>query len=910
MILIYYNKPIKLGGKMNSLGLVFGQKNHILPLLSEEFLQLDLQFFIENQMEDLKIIIDKIIQCPKIIIDTKIDYSEFMAVILNKFNQPDIIFLRYSPDIHWFNLKTLEKTSIKKQYTCENHSNDKNNLSNNKDAKVTKKISMTINDMSNKQLLWEIYLKSSWGLESREEQSYIEQLLMIAANRGSNILKMAKKNKNLGINVYHLIHELKKRYRQYGETQKFYEWFDALVADSVSQHPWVVKSLQLSLEKEKNYQKNKKNKNINTTCEVIPPHIDETRPHPNSLRHLSPHSSWNVFIDETGSNFSDVENLKTTDQTIGRFVALIVPKDIVKLPKLKEKFHACDESNKLLDHIVNTILCHPVGVIGLSSQDILSHKKPDWFSSLNKFIQLIIRLLPLKEINEVNPINSISIYIEQRSNYTSNINMYAVSQLILSELYSLNSKKYNHLNLNIQFVEKDSCKELAYVDALAHTWGGSSAQNRLKQAQFMGHCFLRPSDELVERIYAVLDDRKPLNATDWYKAVIFLEKEASHSLLSDALHLLGEKCIANIKLWNIYLQEVKEHLLNKKYTSKELYSLIDWLKKYQPENSKIPKVLQLYWLNTQLAINNHMGKYDLELIQQGLDLCQSLQDEEAIEVCLAYLRMSVSAINAFEFMSAQQLMDIALKQPIAAVGKLNYGKILSTMGQIYAFKHQYKLSIQYFDQALEVFLSLTNAEIGNREYKQTNTYKLIQIIDNDDKTYNIEALLQKHFKNQSLEKIYHKYAQKDDDKFQHHLLIHALIFCSDFSVYIPLYLEHYTSWKMQNEHPWQLINMWRAFLLHFNQKENLAQKYFSLALQRQDNYEETNITLIWIECVISIVACKLGYHIHKDIEETIKLLKLNLPFAPYNDLEKLMNCNHSREDILKYIALCLPFNFK
>ena len=75
----------------------------------------------------------------------------------------------------------------------------------------------------------------------------------------------------------------------------------------------------------------------------------------------------------------------------------------------------------------------------------------------------------------------------------------------------------------------------------------------------------------------------------------------------------------------------------------------------------------------------------LEAIQSLLDLGNQLKHEAAPEVAQVYNRLAVAITNIYEFDYAKQILQHALKLPEIAVGRQQYGRLLSGMGQIHAF---------------------------------------------------------------------------------------------------------------------------------------------------------------------------------------------------------------------------------
>lgn len=756
---------------------------------------------------------------------------------------------------------------------------------------------------SDQRLLHEIFKHCAWGLDQKDNQNKVDELMQEIAQRSlisKDLVKRAEVKRKQGIRAKQLTDELNKNFKALNQ-QDFQIWFDEVLASNTATA--IHKHLNLQFENKQNWRNKQKQKTYTNHSLVISPTINKHQAHPNSLRHLSPSSTWDILIDETGTAHENIQHLNHADKNLGRYVALAIPQGVT-LPALSEKFHATEEKDsQVLDHVIQTILNHPVGVIGISAKDDLAYRSPRWLSNIEALIKLVLRLLPLSNDH----INTVNILIEERGIFTNAIDLLPLQQLISAQLESLDEARYKDLKLTLKIIAKSEHPYNGYVDTLAHCWGGSSAQKRLAKAKFKGHCFLLSDKSVIERIYSTLNDKIPLKPQDWYQAICAVSQEPEQSLLHTALNQIGEMCQHNQALWKSYLQEVSDQLGQKNYQPNILSYTLGWLKNYQPDQAKFPPHLHLEWLTAQLASDNHMGRMNTDLIGEALSFGAQLHDEDAPLVAQLYLRIAVAATNTFEFAQAKVLLDHA-KQPIAVMGRLNYAKWLSSQGQIAAFTQNYTEAEYYFNEAITEFRKLSDSEQAAKNILQTQTYQLINAMEQANTHFSEQHILTDYFK-QPLDKVVVKYAGNTQAAFQHHVLVRAMVFDQNLNDIIQQYLALNADWQTEDSHPWMLINFWRAWLLYQDQQDDRATELMQWALQ--GNEESQNVTLRWIKLIIATVAHRLNLISSTTLEnQQAELLEL-LPEAPHQAWQYLYQADLQQpQQWLDAITACLPFNFK
>ncbi len=762
-------------------------------------------------------------------------------------------------------------------------------------------------------LLFEVFRYSAFGEEVSANRAAVDELMLEVSQRERmtpQLLERAEKNRKLGRHAYMVEQGMLKRLSSLGNGDAFQAWYQQ--QQSVA-NPLVKRHLDIRLEKALQWQATKQQKASESTrpVQLRAPDFSQGH-HPNSLRHLPTHQQWDILIDEAGKDFEHPQQLTLQDRSLGKLVALAIPVGTVKLPALKADFHAVDEAAALVDQVIDTLLQHPVGVLGMTIKDPLIERNPQWLSAVHRLIRLVMRVLPITPEQPA----QVNILIEQRGDFDQQVNLYAVSQLLLTELRSLDAQRFNLLQLNLQFIQKSGHPANGYVDALAYTWGAAD-QRRLNLAKFKGHCFLRPNDDVLERLYAALDGQQPLQPSDWYQLISIIGQEPSSSILHHVLDDLGQRTQQQVSLWLDYLDEVQQRIRRKQYQAHRLAATLGWLQQYQPAQQQLPPLLTLQWIAAQLAAANHQGQFDLDLAQQALTLGQQLMEEAAPDVCQAHLRIAVTATNAFEFQSAQDVMQYWEGQPIAVAGRLNHAKVLSSLGQHSAFMQRPAEAQGYFDAALQQFGLLSDPKQRQLEAQQTHIYRLLNLMEQPATTAEqLHAALEQHWQH-PLAQMVDRLAVSDQDRFDQHLLLRALVcpVTATHPIWQTLrqrYLAHDAAWQVGQGHPWALIQAWRGWLLYQNGQTAPATRCLQDAVNQCFAPDQGHV-LNWIGLVYSSLAQVMQLDVTVLGAQQQAQLLADLPHAPHAALIQLQQATGLATEPMPALALlahCLPFNFR
>ncbi|SPY08607.1 hypothetical protein [Oligella urethralis] len=629
--------------------------------------------------------------------------------------------------------------------------------------------------------------------------------------------------------------------------------------------------------------------------------------HPNSLRHLKADLKWTIFIDERGQNFDKLPDADVSmpSHQLGRIVALAVP-GRTQLKPIKGGFHATEASSEEVDEYLEYLLAQDVGVFGFTVNDPVA-LAGNWFSHVVLLARWVLLQLPLLD-TEISQVNFVIERNDARLAYQS---IDSLANLLEGELRAIDTKRFENIQITATLMDKNHPLN-AYVDVLAFTWGSPSAvsKDRLKKSGLLGHCFLRPDQQSLERLYLSIAKNKKLLAADWYKLCTAVV-ENSNSLLSHYLKQLGLQAQHDLFTWQYYLDEVRSRMRYKDFKLSEVANALDWLESYTPLGEELPAIYRLPLETSRLGQENHTGHVNSGRLQTCIGLIQRLEEEDAQQACGALLRVLVSASNVFQFDTLKFLLDEWLAKPISVSGLANYARLYSSRGQLHAFCHCPQEAIKDFDQALVLFDRLSDKQRAKLEKQQTNSYRLVCLMDAE--LISAKDLFNELAANKDTVAYSRRIAASDYVlRYSQYLWLRALISFPDVSVEErKAYLMHPHQWQSGEDHPWGLILAYRAWLLLIEGQSDQASELLIKAIDLCEN-EKNGPVLWWMAEVLRTLAHALGLtQIEETTNEKLTLLKKVLPDAPHAELLAFAEAGliKSHKVVLHHLRQCLPFNF-
>lgn len=759
--------------------------------------------------------------------------------------------------------------------------------------------------LSNKQLIFEIFKRTSWDPNNSGAVLAFERELKQRSN--PLLLEKLAKAKKDGRTAHLLGQQIVAKIDAGESQEEIAIWFQSLQC-----YPSHVRhSVKLKHDQHLKF-RNKKSQHNKCNYSQLPYVILEKSVHPNAIAYLAPAASWEILIDETGNQF-DRQQLNSNGRE-GKLVALAIPANQKKhLPALSS-WHAVDKSSAEIDRVLGVLLHAKVGIFGFTIQDRDAGDN-DWLSHVLKLATWTLYQLPLTGQPQV------KILIEQRGGDSDSATLHTVERLLLQQLKTLDAERFQHLGLELAFIDKNGHPHNGYVDAVAHTWGSGAgdSRDRLKKSRLEGHCLLRPCDEdSIERLYLAISRDHDLSPEEWYGMVNAVSELPPSSLLHAVLEKVGgvlqqdHECT----LWPRYFEVVKQQLRQKNYHPKQLQLALSWLQRYAPSNHHFPPLLQLHFGSAMLAADNHTGHVKPEHLGQMCDLAMSLYEEDAREACEVILRVVVQTTNAFQFTVTDSIIKHWLEKPVAAIGLSNHGKLYSTLGQLEAFQGHTAPALQYFDRALATFDKLSDQKQQQREKQQTMLYRLVAEMDQVD--LDIEAYLSRltHY----LERVLHKQgleqvarslaASKQEQRFIHYLFLRACwMFPVEMQSASAEYLKLQPQWQCGDDHPWMLIQAYRGYLTL--RQGDAHNRYFDEAIEMCR--EQDGVTLRWMGEVLALWYGTLNGRYGAEVDaQTMTTLAHQLADAPHGVFKEWQNTAHhihNPEPIVSYLQRCLPFNF-
>lgn len=626
--------------------------------------------------------------------------------------------------------------------------------------------------------------------------------------------------------------------------------------------------------------------------------------HPNFLPVLPPAKKWTVLVDDTGKVFSK-EAQNSRNNTRGRLVGVIVP-DYCELPDLKAGFHAVDEPFEAVKDVVQTVLKSPCGVLGISVDAIHALDGELWYVGIETLLDMILRLLPVDQKT------SVEILVEQREGYTTDFStlLSTSCSICLNRLSRSNPYRAEQISLTGKFIKKKDHLWNGYADTVAFCWGGSSVSSLLNQSNWINSCLLDfEPHKLCRAVDSLLRDVS-LSSQEWNDLICRPDADKPNSLVKVLLDNQGKEAENNPELWNRYLEHVQKHLYSKAIDMRKLEKQIAWLKSYMPDDASFSPRMRLLWLTTQLAQANHLGQTDMitQYQKEFEDLCTLIYPEDAPLTCLTCLHVAVAYMNDFNFKTAYDVVKGWIGIDEAIPGRLYYGQVLSTVGQLNAFIGHQKEAVEACQAAIDKYKKLTNADEMAGNINQTSSYKVIAMMDSDPVPENMTTEMETYL-GRTLEEAADQFAVSDDsgEKYMHHVFLRYLVHVNtpELKPIIEKYLSHKTEWKTGQFHPWEMILFYRALF----QTDTAARKtYLDLAFKQVAQADDG--TLKAIACVI---LGGLYYYDSSRKEELAELTQKVIDTMPYLGearVEALKNQLESPVEPLAFAKAVLPFNFR
>lgn len=622
--------------------------------------------------------------------------------------------------------------------------------------------------------------------------------------------------------------------------------------------------------------------------------------HPNDIRALEPAPAWTFLLDETGANFGGAYPQPGAP---GKFVGLLVNAANPGLPELPASWHAveCDNPDEI-DHVVQAILDAPCGVIGLPVSALPNTAEERWFDGMRALLDWVLRLLPLNGPTYIN------VLIEARLPFPPRLEPHVVSRDAIAMLARAWPERAKLITLRIATIAKKDSPLNGYVDALAFTWGSSSpaARERLKRSGLLGTCLLNiPARELAA-LWDTWDFPDGLPPSRWAQLVQSQDAQNPASIPRAILDALARATQSHPQRWHAYLAETQRHLFSAPPDISAVSAMIEWLEGAKPSAHSIPPLLTLLWLTAKLACANHFGETERSWMAQLSTLSASLREETAPLCCHADLHLAVNATNRFDFDTASAVLASWHDVPVAVPGLRYWGQLHSSFGQHHAFRGDLSAARAEFAQAIAAFERLSDPAVRQKEIAQTSCYAAIAAMDDpttpDDDVRRAVERVTSPLPHAAVTLAASSAAHQ---KYAHHLLLRWLVNRGDAAI-AAHYLNQRQHWQTDDGHPWPLIQLYRAFLLHPSDPNAALELALDAAALAFSADQGPTVQLIGACC--RAIAAAWGEP-WPEAPQRLAPLYNSLPHAAQR-LDTLAAFLNSPADPHQFLRNVLPFNFR
>ena len=576
--------------------------------------------------------------------------------------------------------------------------------------------------------------------------------------------------------------------------------------------------------------------------------------HCNDIFLLSPAREWELFIDESAPRKGD-ENYETGGKGV---IAGVLTDLSCRLPDQPQLHVSQDKSEEQLlaaDKVVETILNHPqTGVLAIPARAY--RNSGGWGSLIVSFVDLVLRMLPL------NGKTTLTVFVEGRSPYENVKDFTFMRDACRYQLMHTLPERAALIDFDIRKMDKTHpCN--AYPDLVSHTCCMNKynpvAKARFYAARWGGSCFLNYDAMQLCNLLDYYHAGRLLPVADW--DALIREQRGNDNFVAALLQTFGEEVKNDADLWQSLLNACLVHLNSKAIKLCELGHQIDFLKSFQPDDTKLPPRVRLLWLTAKLAEANHRGVAVIEGEKEFMELIDNLFEEDAPLACFAVLHLSVTRTNAYQFKEANELLESFFRMlmlsssvqmttggtgtpfdlifnprcphgVVAIPGAKYFAQLVSSHGQYEAFMGRNDSALRFFAEAIRRFRLLSDTDAAKLDISQTSAYLLTSLMDVSEPDPELfERALREYFRGDLI--VAARQLATDDspeNKYRHHILLRFIHSGKAAPEVKNAYLAEKENWAFSEDgHPWEMIAFYRALLLNDREERvTWLQKAFAL----------------------------------------------------------------------------------
>ena len=615
----------------------------------------------------------------------------------------------------------------------------------------------------------------------------------------------------------------------------------------------------------------------------------------NDIRNLKPQKAWTLLLDETGNDFGEVAR-----GSMGKFVGLLIAAPNSGLPPIRAGWHAKHEDSKEIDRVLQHVLNTSCGVIGLPVSALPKAHGERWLDGMRALIDWVLRLIPLDGPTQID------VVIEARPPYRPGMEPDAVCRDAVAMLARAWPERSALIELRISMQPKAGHALLPYVDAIAYTWGSNmaSSKERLKLSGLVNTCLLNFSSTDLAACWDAWDQPGGLTASYWVSLVTTPEASEPASIASAILGALAYATRQDTVRWQRYLAEAQRHLFSGFFQLEQIGAMVNWLAQALPSNEAIPDTLRLVWLTVNLAHANHLGATEHEWLADLNRLSASLYEEVAPLCCHADLHLAVAMTNRFDFAGAMQAVALWHDRPPEVPGLRYWGQCRSTMGQHFAFVGDPVSAQKAFTEALNAFSRLSDPIMRRKEIDKTSCYAAIAAMDNESLNDEDARAFVTNYLGDLATAVNRLASSDNNEHYQHHTLLRWIVLRNDQALG-NAYRGLRESWCSGFGHPWPLIELYRAMLIHSSDPKAAIEQARTAASIAFTAQQGPTVRLIGACCRAIGIAWGDPW---AEKDTVLTELRDALPSARtrIDRLELFLNNPKQPLDILREV---LPFNF-
>jgi hypothetical protein len=443
--------------------------------------------------------------------------------------------------------------------------------------------------------------------------------------------------------------------------------------------------------------------------------------HDHRVYRLPPSPRWHIYIDETGAEFGA--------KSRGAIWAVLVPDHLLAtIPRPSGSFHAVSEPAHVIDRALADLLAHPIGLLGVDARAFAPISDPvrRWLAGVTELVDWIIRLLPLTSEGRV----ELNIHVEQRGHHPAGEVWEALPTALLAQLSRYHGDRADRLDIApIAVHAKDA--EGAWVDAIAHTWGGSGEDAGRRRAILKLDRFMVGVHGFdMRRLFDLGLGLGDPPVAIWRRLVHAAPAHPSAHLIHDLLDRLSSIARNDGVLWRRLLGATLAAMHGTELDIGRLGLEVAWLDHALPPAHTLNPAARLAWALAVVAEENHVGDMapdgPLRTIHH---LTSMLFDEDPTLAAVADLHVAAVHTNRFAFAEASAALSRWQGLPVSVGGLRVHGRIWASLGQHAGFEGRFAEAEEHFVAALQLFARLSDPGEAAADLERTRIYRAIAAMD-------------------------------------------------------------------------------------------------------------------------------------------------------------------------------------